>query len=161
MKTHNLEDIATLADNEVFVFGSNLRGLHGAGAAHRAIMFGAVIGQGEGAQGQAYAIPTKNWELETLNLSSIRAHVATFIEYAKAHDDKTFIVTKIGCGLAGYKPSEIAPLFAEALEMDNVVLPREFALKIGCPCPKCGEPKYKYAPCKACGYKTYEGRAHA
>ena len=106
----------------IFVFGSNLAGRHGAGAALFARQHhGAILGQGSGRQGNSYGIPTKGMHLEVLPLTMIKAHVLTFLDYAKAHPELTFQVTKVGCGLAGYKESEIAPMFRDAPE--NCSLP--------------------------------------
>ena len=117
------EVINELKANEVFVFGSNLAGLHGGGAARAALRkFGAVWGQGVGLQGQSYAIPTMQGGVET-----IRPYVDEFIEFAKEHPELKFYVTRIGCGIAGFKDEEIAPLFSEALGVDNIVLPKSFA----------------------------------
>lgn len=111
--------ITKLNDGEVFVFGSNLSGFHGGGAARIAAdKFGAVWGQGVGLQGQSYAIPTMQGGTET-----IKPYVDEFIAFAEQHPELTFLVTKIGCGIAGFKEREIAPLFAKARDMDNVVLP--------------------------------------
>lgn len=114
-----------MKSDPVFVFGSNLAGRHGAGAAlwarqHR----GAIYGQGIGLQGNSYAIPTKNEYLQTLSLPSIQSHVKEFIRFAGSRPDLTFELTPVGCGLAGYKPAQIAPMFAEA--PGNVQLPPEF-----------------------------------
>jgi hypothetical protein len=99
----------------VFVFGSNRAGRHGRGAAWTAFkQHGALYGQGEGFQGQSYAIPTKDESLNTLPLSQIEWHVARFLQFAAENPDKTFFVTRIGCGLAGYYDDEIAPFFARA-----------------------------------------------
>ena len=110
----------------IFVFGSNLAGRHGRGAAlwarqHR----DAIYGQSIGRQGNAYAIPTKDHQLRVLSLEAIRSHVAAFLAYARAHPNAQFELTPIGCGLAGYRPAQIAPLFADAPA--NVVLPASFA----------------------------------
>ena len=111
--------ITDLQPNEIFVFGSNLRGMHGGGAAYIAYRkFGAIMGQGVGLQGRSYAIPTMQGGVET-----IRPYVDEFILFAKEHQEMTFLVTRIGCGIAGFKDSEIAPLFEEAHEIDNIVLP--------------------------------------
>ena len=116
------ERITELKPNEVFVFGSNLGGYHGGGAARIAMeKFGAVWGQGVGLQGQSYAIPTMQGGVET-----IEPYVDEFIRFAKAHPDLKFLVTRIGCGIAGFKDSEIAPLFKDALDTENVILPKEF-----------------------------------
>ena len=116
------EFITELADDEVFVFGSNLRGMHGGGAAataHRC--FGAVWGQGVGLQGQSYAIPTMQGGVET-----IKPYVDNFIAFAKEHTELRFLITKIGCGIAGFRDEEIAPLFKEAIDVKNIILPRDF-----------------------------------
>ena len=112
--------ITELKENEVFVFGSNLSGFHGGGAARIAAdKFGAVWGQGVGLQGQSYGIPTMQGGIET-----IKPYVDEFITFAAQHPELTFLVTKIGCGVAGFKETEIAPLFAKAHDMDNIVLPK-------------------------------------
>ncbi len=114
------EVITDLQPNEIFVFGSNLKGLHGGGAAYMAYRkFGAVMGQGIGLQGQSYAIPTMQGGVET-----IRPHVDEFIAFARQHPELTFLVTRIGCGIAGFTDEEIAPLFLQAHDVDNIVLPR-------------------------------------
>jgi hypothetical protein len=96
----------------IFVFGSNLAGRHGAGAAKYARQYhGAIYGQGIGRQGNSYGIPTKDNNIRTLPLSNIRHHIVEFMDYAQAHPELTFNVTRIGCGLAGYKDSDIAPMF--------------------------------------------------
>ena len=114
--------IDRLARGEVFVFGSNLQGMHGGGAARTArLKFGAVMGQGVGLQGQSYAIPTMQGGVET-----IKPYVDEFLAFARAHRELLFYVTRIGCGIAGFHDREIAPLIAEALTMENVVLPESF-----------------------------------
>lgn len=114
--------IKSLEPDEVFVFGSNLQGAHGGGAAAMALMFfGAVWGQGVGMQGQSYAIPTMQGGVET-----IAPYLDEFIEYAKAHPEKRFLVTEIGCGIAGFSPEEIAPLFKAAVPIENISLPQRF-----------------------------------
>lgn len=114
-----------MTTNTIFVFGSNMAGRHGKGAALYAFRDrGAIYGQGEGLQGQSYAIPTKDHGLKPLPLETIEHHVRRFLAFAEAHHELTFEVTPIGCGLAGYKPEEIAPMFA--LTSNNVVLPPEF-----------------------------------
>ena len=115
------EYISELRPNEVFVFGSNVRGMHYGGAAAFAVRrFGAVMGQGEGLQGRSYAIPTME------GMKNMRAAVDRFIAFAKEHTELIFLVTPIGCGIAGYTPAEIAPLFAAAKTLDNVHLPNSF-----------------------------------
>lgn len=119
-------NITSLKQDEVFVFGSNHAGRHGKGAAKQAMLFGAKNGQGEGPQGKTYGIPTKSSDLKVLKLSSIKRCIDDFMVYAKTNPDKKFLVTAIGCGLAGYTPREIAPLFKEASTLENVYLPKEF-----------------------------------
>lgn len=122
---HLFHEDGTLPDSKsVFVFGSNLAGLHGAGAAKAAReRFGAVQGQGTGRQGQSYAIPSKDGRpgtpalsdpAATLPLSAIIPEVAAFIEYAREHSTERFFISRIGCGLAGYRDEDIAPLFVGA-----------------------------------------------
>ena len=116
------ERIMELKPNEIFVFGSNLAGAHGGGAARLAYeRFGAIWGQGVGLQGQSYAIPTMQGGVET-----IKPYVDEFIRFAKQHPEQKFLVTKIGCGIAGFKVDEIAPLFYHAIDSENIVLPKEF-----------------------------------
>lgn len=116
------EHITSLKSNEIFVFGSNLAGAHGGGAAYLAYQrFGAVMGQGVGLQGQSYAIPTMQGGANT-----ILPYVEEFIAFAQQHPEMTFLVTKIGCGIAGFTPAEIAPLFAGAIEVENIHLPMDF-----------------------------------
>ena len=113
------ERITSLQPNEIFVFGSNLRGMHGGGAAYIAHQkFGAIMGQGVGLQGQSYAIPTMQGGVET-----IKPYVDDFIEFAKMNKKLIFLVTRIGCGIAGFTDEEIAPLFEKAHEVENIVLP--------------------------------------
>lgn len=112
--------IKELDEGEVFVFGSNGAGAHLGGAAATAVAkFGAVYGQAEGLQGQSYAINTMD------GFEVMAEQVARFIEFAREHSELTFYVTEIGCGIAGYKPEEVAPLFARVPE--NVVLPTSFS----------------------------------
>jgi hypothetical protein len=99
----------------IFVFGSNLAGRHGKGAAlHARLHHGALYGQGIGYQGNAYAIPTKDRNIQTLPLASVQKYVSEFLAFAEAHPELTFQVTRIGCGLAGFRDNQIAPLFASA-----------------------------------------------
>jgi len=114
------EFITHLKENEVFVFGSNLAGMHGGGAARLAFeRFGAKMGQGVGLQGQSYAIPTMQGGVDT-----IKPYVDEFIQFAQQHPEKTFLVTRIGCGIAGFSDEEIAPLFEDAHLVANIVLPK-------------------------------------
>ena len=111
--------INELAPGEIFVFGSNLRGIHAGGAARIALnKFGAIMGQGVGLQGQSYAIPTMQGGVET-----IKPYVDEFIAFAREHRELTFLVTRIGCGIAGFTDWQIAPLFADARHDDNIILP--------------------------------------
>lgn len=116
------ESILELKPNEIFVFGSNLSGSHGGGAARLAYKcFGAIWGQGVGLQGQSYGIPTMHGEVE-----AIKPYVDEFIDFATKHPEMKFLVTKVGCGIAGFTVEEMAPLFAKAIEVGNVILPKEF-----------------------------------
>ena len=114
--------ITKLADKKIFVFGSNLSGSHGGGAALFAYQkFGAVWGQGVGLQGQSYGIPTMQGGTDT-----IQPYVDEFIEFAQSHSDLKFYVTAIGCGIAGFNPEDIAPLFKKAVEVKNIYMPSSF-----------------------------------
>ena len=116
------ERIIELKSNEIFVFGSNLAGAHGGGAARLAYnRFGAIWGQGVGLQGQSYAIPTMQGGVET-----IKPYVDEFIEFTTNHPEYKFLVTRIGCGIAGFSADEIAPLFMKAIDLENVILPQNF-----------------------------------
>ena len=117
------DNISELKEDEVFVFGSNLEGMHGGGAAFAAWKkFGAVMGCGVGLRGKSYAIPTMQGGVET-----IEPYVSSFIAFAKEHSELFFYVTRIGCGIAGFRDKEIAPLFSEAVGLENVCLPESFA----------------------------------
>ena len=116
------ERITSLRADEVFVFGSNLAGMHGGGAAYAAFKkFGAIWGRGVGLQGQSYAIPTMQGGVET-----IKPYVDEFIDFARSRPDLFFYVTRIGCGIAGFADAEIAPLFAAARAIPNICLPESF-----------------------------------
>ena len=118
------ERISELKADEIFVFGSNLEGMHGGGAAYFAFRkFGAVMGCGVGLRGQSYAIPTMQGGVET-----IKPYVDGFIAFAKSRPDLFFYVTRIGCGIAGFRDKEIAPLFTEAKEVENICLPKSFVM---------------------------------
>ena len=122
MKHITPDYITSLGPNEVFVFGSNIRGQHLGGAARVAFdKFGAVWGQGVGLQGQSYAIPTMEGGVDY-----VAGYVDEFILFAKAHPELFFWVTRIGCGIAGFRDEEIAPLFALAADLENVALPESF-----------------------------------
>lgn len=110
---------------DIFVFGSNLAGRHGAGAALHALKHhGAIYGVGEGMQGFSYAIPTKDKRLRTLPLTDIWASVERFKQLARMVPEATFRLTPIGCGLAGYKHEHIGPMFKDT--PPNVIIPEEF-----------------------------------
>ena len=119
--------VKELAPNEVFVFGSNYAGRHGKGAAAQARKWGAKNGQGSGLMGRTYGIPTKGYDLSrALPLRDIRREVDVFVALAATNPDLTFLVTEVGCGLAGYSVDQIAPLFKACMGLGNVVLPRDF-----------------------------------
>lgn len=114
--------ITQLKKDEIFVFGSNLKGMHGGGAARVAMNnFGAVWGVGVGLQGQSYAIPTMHGGVD-----AIKPYVDDFIDFALQHPKLFFYVTRIGCGIAGFTDDEIAPLFAQAADIENICLPHSF-----------------------------------
>ena len=120
------EHVTHLEDNEIFVFGSNAHGFHGGGAAAFAMKkFGAVWGEGEGLQGKSYAIPTME------GLDNLKAAVDRFIEFVDQHQELRFLVTRVGCGIAGYSDNEIAPLFKGCIYLENVSLPSEFWYELG------------------------------
>ena len=113
--------INALNPDEIFVFGSNIQGQHAGGAAKLAVeKFGAIMGQGTGLQGQSYAIPTMG------GLNEMEHYIDEFILFADHHPEMKFLVTRIGCGIAGYTPEEIAPMFAKAYSLPNIYLPEEF-----------------------------------
>lgn len=115
------EEIRELEAEEVFVFGSNAAGMHGGGAARFAFdHLGAEWGVGEGPTGQCYAIPTMS------GLGPLAEAVGRFTRYAADHPDRIFLVTRIGCGIAGYRPEQVAPLFRQATSLENVYLPEDF-----------------------------------
>lgn len=137
--------ITALGPKEVFVFGSNLQGRHGRGAAKQALKWGAVYGKGVGFFGRTYAIPTRkfvggrvdtigtpyfdpsrNCSLVTIPLSEIFIYILNFIKFCSIHKELTFLVTPIGCSNAGYTPNNIAPLFHSALSHENILLPKCF-----------------------------------
>lgn len=125
------ENITELKPNEVFVFGSNTRGLHGGGAAAAAVKWGAIMGNGFGRQGQTYAIPTLCFPvtrqgMEAIPTPHIKTHINIFIDHAKRFPKEIFLVTRIGTGIAGMPIEEIAPLFENAIEIKNIYLPQEF-----------------------------------
>lgn len=132
-RVYTPERISELKENEIFVFGSNLAGSHGGGAARLAYeRFGAVWGKGVGLYGHTYAIPTMQGGVDT-----IKPYVDEFIRFAKEQSRLTFLVTRIGCGIAGFRDEEIAPLFTDAIEVDNIILPKEFVENISPDSERC------------------------
>ena len=119
--------IHKLEDDEVFVFGSNTEGMHAGGAARMAMNWGAVYGKAFGLQGKTFAIPTVDYTRSgKMSIDEIKKYVDEFLDFTIKNKDKKFLVTEIGCGIAGFKVSEIAPLFRKALEYSNVYLPERF-----------------------------------
>lgn len=119
--------IDKLEDDEVFVFGSNTEGMHAGGAARMAMNWGAVYGNAFGLQGKTFAIPTVDYTRSgKMSIDEIKKYVDEFLDFTIKNKDKKFLVTEIGCGIAGFKVSEIAPLFRKALEYSNVYLPERF-----------------------------------
>ena len=115
------DKISTLAPGEIFVFGSNMEGMHGGGAARYANKnFGAEWGVGEGLTGRTYALPTMEGK------ASMKQAVEHFTSCAKEHPELTFLVTAIGCGIAGYSPIDVAPLFECCRDVENISLPAAF-----------------------------------
>lgn len=119
-------EINELKPDEIFVFGSNTRGVHGGGAALTALKWGAKMGIGFGLEGQTFALPTKDNYIRTLPLSNIQHYVREFIKVARLNPNYKFMVTLVGCGLAGLTPKQIAPMFKEAVNIENIYLPQEF-----------------------------------
>ena len=124
------ESINSLEKNEVFCFGSNEGGNHWGGAAKLALKWGAKLGQGFGLQGWTFAVPTKaggiGWIGDTLPLENIQVYIERFLDCTESRPDLRFLMTAIGCGLAGLTPEQVAPLFHRAVEMENVCLPESF-----------------------------------
>ena len=122
------DNVSLLGEHEIFVFGSNIHGSHGGGAARYAMQrFGAVWGQGEGLQGRSYAIPTME------GLQSMTEAVGRFIHFATSHPELHFLVTRIGCGIAGYRDRDVAPLFRQCIDLQNVSLPAGFWKELDSP----------------------------
>jgi len=121
------ENITHLEPNQIFVYGANEKGVHGAGAAKLALKWGAKHGMA-GLVGQTYGIPTKDKKIQTLPLDKIQVYVDNFFATAFSHTEYEFLVSKIGCGLAGYRPEDIGPLFKiiKTGVFENVILPEEF-----------------------------------
>ena len=127
MANYTPEFITSLKSNEVFVFGSNLNGNHAGGAAYQALeKFGAEMGNAEGMQGQSYAIPTLDKNMERINLTDLEHSIGRFYDYADEHPDLIFYLTKIGCGIAGYEVSDIATVVNCRDIPANVIIPEEF-----------------------------------
>jgi hypothetical protein len=126
------ENITELRPGQIFVFGSNEAGRHGAGAARQAIRFGAVWGCGTGLCGRTYALPTKDAHLRPLPLGTIDLYIGQLVDCARSHPELQFLVTAIGCGLAGFTPQQIAPLFLSRTLPGNISLPRSFIQPKSC-----------------------------
>lgn len=120
------ENITALKVNEIFVFGSNLAGRHGAGAARLALKWGAVMGGGIGLHGQTYAFPTLNPSLDKLSIGGLSASVDHLVATARRNPEFIFLVTEVGCGIAGFTVEEVAPLFAPCVDVANIHLPERF-----------------------------------
>lgn len=125
------KEVVKLNENEIFVFGSNMGGRHFGGAAHTAyVKFGAEWGIGEGFTGQCYAIPTLTREGQKMKLEAVKTSIIRMYMEAKIHTELDFIVTKIGCGIAGFREAEIIPLIREAEiavgKLENVILPKDW-----------------------------------
>lgn len=132
MKRFTPENITELQENEVFVFGSNLNGNHAGGAARIAVeKFGARMGQAEGLQGQSYAIPTLDKDMNKRTEEDLRVSIQRLYAFAEVHCDKVFLVTKVGCGIAGFTEAEMKDAFSKFLAPANVVLPKEFCVTKG------------------------------
>ena len=127
MKNYTPEKITSLKENEIFVFGSNLNGNHAGGAAYLAVeKFGAQMGNPEGIQGQSYAIPTLDKNMDRINLTDLEQSICRFYQYAEENPGNVFYMTKIGCGIAGYELSDIAIVVNCRNIPDNVIIPEEF-----------------------------------
>lgn len=126
------DEIKTLLPGQVFTFGSNEGGKHGKGAAKQALTWGAKWGQATGLQGRTYGIPTKDKTVRrVLSIVEIKPYVDDFIAFAIQNPQLTFLVTEIGCGLSKMKPKDMAPLFEEAVNVQNIHLPVRFWHKLG------------------------------
>jgi len=125
-------EITKLEPGQIFTFGSNLSGRHGKGAAKKALTWGAKWGQAAGLQGKTYGIPTKDKSVRrVLSINEIQPFVDDFIEFARNNPELTFLVTEIGCGLSKMKPKDMAPLFEDAINVENIHLPARFWHKLG------------------------------
>lgn len=120
------DPITDLATDQIFVFGSNQSGSHGAGAAFTALKWGAEQGIGEGLCGATYALPTKDFSIRTRTLYEIAISVVNLLECIYDNPQYHFLITKVGCGLAGYNPKDIAPMFHQFIDLPNCSLPQEF-----------------------------------
>lgn len=129
MKSNGKGDIISLGKDEIFVFGSNLQGIHGKGAANIARRrFGAKIGIGEGLVGSTYAFPTVRtlYPYKVIPLSDYPVYIRKFMDAVLLHEDLTFYMTRVGCGLAGNKDSNVAPLFSKLAKLSNVIFPEQW-----------------------------------
>lgn len=122
------ENIEELEENEIIVVGTNLGGRHFGGAARFAAdFFGLAEGVGVGRSGRSYGFPTLNEDFTKRTLPQIRDSVIDLYEYAKQNPQKTFLVTKVGCGIAGFTTEEIRDCLVDYDKPENVVLPKEFS----------------------------------
>lgn len=121
------DNIQELTENQIFVFGSNMNGNHAGGAARLAVeKFGAVMGQAEGIQGQSYAIPTLDKDMQKVTEEELITYLGNFREFAEEHPEKEFLLTAIGTGIAGFDTNYMAYMILRANLPDNVTLPKEF-----------------------------------
>ena len=145
------ENIQELGENQVFVFGSNMNGNHAGGAARLAVeKFGAIMGKSEGIQGQSYAIPTLDKDMQKVTEKELMDALANLRHYATEHPEKEFLLTAIGTGIAGFDPNYMAYMVLRAKLPDNVTMPKEF----------CKIKGYKgFNPDMTCrGFKYEEGK---
>jgi hypothetical protein len=120
-------EIEELEADHIFVFGSNEAGIHGAGAANLAYhRFSAAMYQGFGLSGQSFAIPTKDSTINTLDLETIQFYINRFEDFVRKHPSLQYMITRIGCGLAGYTAEDIAPMFKNFMDLENIYLPEDF-----------------------------------
>ncbi|WP_455570511.1 A1S_2505 family phage non-structural protein, partial [Bacteroides eggerthii] len=121
------DNIQELTENQIFVFGSNMNGNHAGGAARLAVeKFGAVMGQAEGIQGQSYAIPTLDKDMQKIAEEELTTYLGNFREFTEEHSEKEFLLTAIGTGIAGFDTNYMAYMILRANLPDNVTLPKEF-----------------------------------
>lgn len=120
------DNITSLLPNEIFVFGSNMNGAHAGGAAKIAMRWGAKWGEPDGIQGQTYALPTMDIYFKPLDLDTVKRNVIVLLACVQNHKREHFLITKVGCGIAGFTIEQIAPLFKDFTVLHNCSLPKEF-----------------------------------